>query len=179
MSASPERKFLQYEWLAYQYASRLSKQLRIEYDDALAWGRLGLWQAVHSEDQGHWLLYARTRVQGAIRDGARLWHGRYNPKRQPPLFVHMSERYEPSFTPEEPKTYSKLLKALGELTERERDVLAAHFFTHEKQADVALRYNVSFVRISQIKSAALRRLRDILLGLEPSKRRVRPRKQDS
>jgi RNA polymerase sigma factor (sigma-70 family) len=163
LEVTPEERYRAHEWLVLKYARRLYLQLRIELGDAVGWGSLGLWKAAH---QSHptWEAFARMKVEGAIRDGARAWHSRYyGPESVRPTHVPLDSLLpwqEPHTEPVEPDPWLQdtLREALICLDAREADIVASHL-GGEPLGDIAKRMGISLPRASQLKSRAIRKLR--------------------
>jgi RNA polymerase sigma-B factor len=58
--------------------------------------------------------------------------------------------------------FGDLRNALGNLTEREREVIALRFFDEMSQATIAQKLNISQMHVSRLQQRALRQLRDLL-----------------
>jgi RNA polymerase sigma factor for flagellar operon FliA len=61
-----------------------------------------------------------------------------------------------------------LERALGNLPEREREILSLYYHEELTQKEIAARFHICEARVSQLHGAALTRLRTTLLGMVPS-----------
>ena len=180
---TPEERFLHYEWIATKSARRLCGVLGVAYSDAVAWGSLGLWQAVH-RDYKPWVSVATRRVTGAIRDGAAQWHGLRDvgeKRRTKPYSVPLVDlssdaaaipradalvweaRLDPYGLAEEERSYTKLYAALAKLSEREAQVIRRHYLKGEELQQIAAELGVSPPMVSKIKRRSLVKIRELLV----------------
>lgn len=171
-----EQKFFDNQKVVVLIAKKLHKSLRIELEDAVAWGHLGLWQACQ-KDHPVWEAYVRVRIAGAIKDGARILHRRFrgdvpHEARQYPIRVPFKEsmvsRLQSFSWPDEAPSYSNLNQALAELSRREAEILRRNFIQGHMLKDIAQDYGITEARISQIRKRALLKVRKRIEELEKS-----------
>lgn len=164
----------------------------VQRDDLLAAGMAGLWDAVrrhggHADDSFEW--YARVRIRGAILDELRSqdWlprraraaltrAGASSDTPPVPLVVRLDDmsEWEQAQTlatcaaagTEECAMFNlsrdALLRAIDGLPERERHIVAMHYFQGVKFKDLGGELGVSEPRISQLHSRAMQRLKAML-----------------
>lgn len=153
-------------------------------DDLIAAGTAGLWDAIrrHGDkpDEGFdW--YVRVRIRGAILDELRAQD--WLPRRM--RAVEVSEQGAPAVVRfddvsdwEQSKSLAvasssedlierkivsaSLVRAVEQLPERERHIVASHYFEGRKFKDLGAELGVSEPRISQLHARAMARLRDIM-----------------
>ncbi len=162
-----------------QLARRLPSN--VQRDDLLAAGVFGLVDSLRRNggDGGaafEW--YARTRIRGAIFDELRAqdWLSRRARAAAgvPACFVSFEDvanddeaGLAASDDPSEAFEWRSLCRALGraltQLPERERNVVARYYFEGAKLKDIGAELGVSEPRISQLLSRAVERLRAILV----------------
>ncbi|HEY3500368.1 MAG TPA: sigma-70 family RNA polymerase sigma factor [Polyangiaceae bacterium] len=155
-------------------------------EDLIAAGMVGLWDAIrrHGEepDEGfEW--YVRVRVRGAILDELRAedWLSRRaraaaaaTSDSQPPRVVRLDDVGEweqsRSLASEDSSeteldrqaTQASLNRAVEALPERERLIVAEHYFNEVKFKSLGERLGVSEPRVSQLHSRAMQRLRTLV-----------------
>jgi RNA polymerase sigma factor for flagellar operon FliA len=153
-------------------------------DDLLAAATTGLWDAIRrhgdQDDEGFdW--YIRVRIRGAILDELRAQD--WLPRRMrsaegaegnSPAVVRFDDVSEweqakslavaPSSSDalEAKQQHETLARAVAQLPERERHIVAAHYFQGRKFKDLGAELGVSEPRISQLHARAMDRLRTIL-----------------
>jgi RNA polymerase sigma factor for flagellar operon FliA len=167
--------------LVRRVVGQLARRLpaNVQRDDLLAAGVFGLVDSLRRNggDGGaafEW--YARTRIRGAVYDELRAqdWLSRRARASGAPHACFVSfdevEGEEPSLADaddpasalESRAACEALSRAIDQLGERERVVVARHYFEGAKLKDIGLELGVSEPRISQILSRAIERLRGIL-----------------
>jgi len=186
------RLLREYEPLVRKIAGGFQRKLprHILREDLLAAGMSGLWDAIRRHPDGptdsfEW--YVRVRIRGAILDELRAqdWLSRraraaaeaasgtdaYVP---PPAVVRFDDVSEgeqnrclADSTDAEAAVAAKfeqqaLCKALEQLPERERHIVAQHYFRGVKFRELGAELGVSEPRISQLHSRAMQRLKAIV-----------------
>jgi len=161
----------------------------IERDDLIAAGMSGLWDALRRRDQRpekSFDFYVCTRVRGAIIDELRAedWlprrRGRTNtssvrPSGPAPAVVHyedlgVRDRYRAASNEsmdseealEQKLALERIMKGLDQLPERERYVLVKRDLHGVPIKDLGDELGVSKPRVCQLRTQALRRLREFL-----------------
>ena len=128
--------------IAHHLASRLPECVQIE--DLLQAGMVGLLDAARRYDASHgaaFSTYAEVRVRGAMLDELR--RGDWVPRS-----VHRRAR-----------EVAEAIRAIEELPERERQVLALYYDEDLNLREIGAVLGVTESRVSQIRSQALLRLR--------------------
>lgn len=142
-------------------------------EDAQQVAQIYFMDAVETYDaaRGHFAPYARLRVYGGLSDFARAElrrrsrevHIEEKPGEADPwerIYLAAGEAHEDEYSRVELK--EALGRAMMELDERERHVIAEIFFRDRKARDVAEELGISPQLISHIKSRALKKLRAAL-----------------
>ncbi len=174
-----ERGVNAYLPLVRRVVRQLARRLpaNVQRDDLLAAGAFGLVDSLRRNggDGGvafEW--YARTRIRGAIFDELRSqdWLSR-RARAAGSVFVSFEDvagddeaclagADDPSEAFESRSLCRALARALQQLSERERTVVARHYLEGSRLKDIGAELGVSEPRISQILARALERLREIL-----------------
>jgi len=182
--AALERGIDAYLPLVRRVVRQLARRLpaNVQRDDLLAAGIFGLVDSLRRNGGAtgaafEW--YARTRIRGAIFDELRAqdWLSRRARAAAgvPACFVSFEDVANDDETglggsedPAEAIEWRCLCRALGralaQLPERERNVVARHYFEGAKLKDIGAELGVSEPRISQLLGRAIERLRAILLS---------------
>jgi RNA polymerase sigma factor for flagellar operon FliA len=168
--------------LVRQVVGQLARRLpaNVQRDDLLAAGVFGLVDSLRRNggDEGaafEW--YARTRIRGAVFDELRAqdWLSRRAraSERVSACFVSFDEMEgdepeladldDPAAAVESRSLCEALARALAQLGDRERVVVARYYFEGARLKDIGNELGVSEPRISQILGRAIGRLREILL----------------
>ena len=200
-----EEKYLLEEFtpLVRKIAGGFQRKLprNILHEDLLAAGMGGLWDAIkrrsRSSDNFEW--YVRVRIRGAIVDELRAqdwlprrWREAERNQGLAPVSIIRAE----DLTDAEQKALFfndtnadvlldakrqrlDLMRFIDALPNRERHIIAEHYFNEVKFKDLGAELGVSEPRISQLHSRALERLRLIAAGQEPIVRRRRRAKPTS
>ena len=174
--------------LAQRIVSTFQRKLprHVLREDLLAAAMAGLWDAIRrhgatADDGFEW--YASVRIRGAILDELRSqdWlsrraraHAEASGGSIPPQMLHIEDMREPEQARclqaasegndelEERARRAALAKAVDALPERERMIVAEHYFGEVKFKSLSVRLGVSEPRISQLHSRAMKRLRGIV-----------------
>ena len=182
--AALERGIDAYLPLVQRVVRQLARRLpaNVQRDDLLAAGIFGLVDSLRRNGGSNGAAfewYARTRIRGAIFDELRAqdWLSRRARAAAgvPASFVSFEDVANDdeaglggSDDPSEAIEWRSLCRALGralaQLPERERNVVARHYFEGAKLKDIGAELGVSEPRISQLLSRAIERLRAILLS---------------
>jgi RNA polymerase sigma factor for flagellar operon FliA len=178
--AALERGVHAYLPLVRRVVRQLARRLppNVQRDDLLSAGTCGLVDSLRRNggDQGaafEW--YARTRIKGAIVDELRSQDWLSRRARAAGVFVSFEDvasedaanfagADDPSEAIESRSLCRALARALQQLSERERTVVARHYLEGSRLKDIGAELGVSEPRISQILARALARLREILHG---------------
>jgi RNA polymerase sigma factor FliA len=153
----------------------------VQRDDLLAAGVYGLLDSLRrngGDGGASFEWYARTRIRGAIFDELRAqdWLSRRARAsgEVPACFVSFEEvsstddpglaAADPSEAFESLSLRRALERAVGELPERERTVVARYYFEGRRLKDIGAELGVSEPRISQILARAIERLRVMLIA---------------
>ncbi len=185
--AALERGVNTYLPLVRRVVRQLARRLpaNVQRDDLLAAGTFGLVDSLRRNggDGGaafEW--YARTRIRGAIVDELRSQDWLSRRARAAGGVSACVVSFEdvatddesglagaddPSEAFESRSLCRALARALLQLSERERTVVARHYFEGSRLKDIGAELGVSEPRISQILARALERLREIL-RVEPA-----------
>ena len=180
----------QYTPLVNQIAGGFQRKLprNVLREDLIAAGMVGLWGAIQKHDTSlesfEW--YVRIRIRGAILDELRVqdWLPRraraqaeasaktdsYAPAPAVVRFDDVSE-YEQNkmlkdlnenseYASMAKQTMDSILEAIDTLPERERFIVAQHYFEGVKFKDLSIELGVSEPRISQLHARAMQRLRE-------------------
>lgn len=149
----------------------------VERAELRAFALDGLWDAAlrfEPRAGATFRAYANIRVRGAVRDGLRggEWFQRRwyhdedgSPVRRAPASILDAIAGDEPDAVEQLEASQELVAlalALGRLPTVERDLLRRHYFDGEPFEQIARERGVSQSRISQIKRAALKRLRELL-----------------
>lgn len=168
--------------LVYTAANRL-RFLPLDYDDLVAEGTAGLIQAVdrfNDEAGVKFSVFARIRIEGAIRDAARRWD--YLPRgarakateEQPARHDSVECLLDIGWEPEDELAVDpavaaeiadwrqRLSKALLKLSERERQVVRMHFEFDYSLREIGRAMKITEGRAWQIERQALNHLKEML-----------------
>lgn len=165
------------ERLARYYCGRL--RYRVELNELRAFAFIGLLDAarryVPQGGNSRFEYYARVRVRGAIRDGLRSleWFQRRKAKGDPNLLNVKPAwsgrlKWIVDLTPlpdqqlEEVDVRKMVARALEQLPARERRIMRRHYFEGVPFEQIATECGVTPARVSQLKSRALARLRELI-----------------
>ena len=181
--AALERGVDAYLPLVRRVVRQLARRLpsNVQRDDLLAAGVFGLVDSLRRNGGGggaafEW--YARTRIRGAIFDELRAQDWLSRRARAAggvaACFVSFDDvanddesglacTDDPAEAFESSSLRRALARALEQLPERERNVVARYYFEGAKLKDISAELGVSEPRISQILARAIERLRAILL----------------
>ena len=175
-----------YRSLVHQIVGGLQRKLprSVLRDDLIAAGMAGLWDAIRRCSTGEnesFEWYARVRIRGAILDELRAqdWLPRRmrsseNAEGSAPAVVRFDDvsEWEQSKSLaimsnsedalESKLQHATLTRAVDQLPERERHIVAMHYFQGRKFKDLGAELGVSEPRISQLHARAMQRLRTIL-----------------
>jgi RNA polymerase sigma factor for flagellar operon FliA len=151
----------------------------LERRDLLAAGQIGLLEAVDrfKPDQGVTLgTFVSYRIRGAMLDMMRSEYGRKDSNRR----IGKPEQKEPEFfeallsdtsSPESVCARAELLRivaaAIGHLPRQQRLVMQQHFFNDKELGEIAVTIGLHPTRVTQLRQAALKRLRERLCPLKP------------
>lgn len=171
----------------------------IEYDDLIAAGMRGLWDALgraRSEQGLAFEYYVRVRIRGSILDELRAqdWLGRRARERaealgEPATTVVRFDELDDWTGWDEDKSigdadeaiarerlHERVAGALFKLPPRERHVICEYYVNGQRMRDIADRMGVSHPRVSQLHARALNRLQAFLTGQRvPLAKTRRPR----
>lgn len=180
--------FAQHEGTVRQVVGALHRRLppNVQRDDLIAAGMAGLWDAVQRAadraEQPHFEAYLRVRIRGAVFDELRAQD--WLPRRlrraagQRPAGAPVVVRLD-DVSPADQARYlgaqpaaeadvdarmerASLEAAVSRLPERERCIVAEHYFGGRRFKDVGRMLGVSEPRVSQLHSRALSRLRSVM-----------------
>jgi RNA polymerase sigma factor for flagellar operon FliA len=139
----------------------------VELDDLISAGTIGLIEAVDKfENRGfRFATYARYRVRGAMIDSLRARNQRGKEVR-----ARLDENAWQSIPDDSPSPFGRYEKTeleavINSLPDRERLIIVRFFFEGQPSHRIARQMGISEGRVSQLKSRALRTLRETL---EPS-----------
>ncbi len=186
LGAEARRLLSLYAPLVQKIASGFQRRLprNVLRDDLVAAGMGGLWDAILKHGDQHddgFEWYVRVRVRGAIVDELRAqdWlprRARTKPGEDAPSVVRIEdvstldqsrclagvEMESAEAAAEQRSERVALEAAIGKLPERERHIVASHYFGGIKFKDLGAELGVSEPRISQLHSRAMKRLRGLL-----------------
>ncbi|MDD2767368.1 MAG: RNA polymerase sigma factor RpoH [Methylococcus sp.] len=135
-------------WLSPEEAAAVAEELGVDIEDVYK-----MENRLNNPDMA---LEAHGDEDGEDREGHAPIHYLQQEGADPALLVEHSEW--------ENRQQEKLHKAIGQLDDRSRDIVASRWLSEEKLTlhDLAARYNVSAERIRQLENSAMKKLRNAL-----------------